>query len=79
MSETLARKRLADAEAAVIDETKEIEKQRAFIEKLRNDGHKTEQAERVLEMVQRSRAAIEHRDSWLEQLRLFEAGKAGSF
>ena len=64
---------------AFIDETKEIEKQRAFIEKLRDDGDKTEQAERVLEMVQRSRAAIEHRDSWLEQLRLFEAGKAGSF
>lgn len=78
MDEAVARKRLAEAETDLMNETKEIERQRAFIQKLRSDGHKAERAERMLKTFERSRAAMKHhRDILLELLGLYEAGEAG--
>lgn len=79
MDEAIARKRLADAEAAVADEVGEIEKHRAFIEKLREEGHETGQAERSLAILERSLGAMKHhRDIMLEHLGLYETGEGGT-
>ncbi len=77
MDETVARRRLAKAEAQVAYEVNEIEKQRAFIQKLRNDGHETNKAEGVLVALEHSLAAIKHhRDIMLEHLGLYGPGEA---
>jgi outer membrane protein TolC len=79
MDEALARTRLAKAEAAVSQETTEIEKQRAVIQRLQNEGHETERAERLLKTLEHSLAALKHhRDIMLEHLGLYEAGEGGT-
>jgi len=79
MNEIQVRRRFAKAEAVVSYEMEQIEKQRACIQRLRNEGHKTEQAERVLSAFEHSLAGMKHhRDILLEQLGLYEAGEAGT-
>lgn len=79
MVEAVARRRLNKAEAAIEQETEEIGKQRAFIQKLRDSGHGTERAERSLKMIEHSLAAMKHhREILLEHLGLYEAGESGS-
>jgi hypothetical protein len=79
MDEIQARRRFAKAEAVISYETEQIEKQRAHIQRLRNEGHKTEQAEGVLGAFEHSLAGMKHhRDILLEQLGRYEAGEAGT-
>jgi len=66
---------LAKAEADIAEADGLIEKQRAIIDKLRNDGHSTEIAEQLLTTMQDSRHAFEaHRKVILETLGLYPMG-----
>jgi hypothetical protein len=79
MDEALARKRFAKAEADVAFETEEIEKQRAFIQHLREEGHDTRHAQGMLKALEHSLVGMKHhRDILLEHLGLYEPGESGT-
>lgn len=71
MDERVARRRLTKAEAQLACEAEAIEKQRSVIQRLRNDGHETAQAEGTLTAMEHSLDAMKHhRDILLEHLGL---------
>src|SRR5262245_26667887 len=72
MGEAQEQRHLAKAEADVANADDRIERQRAIVAKLKNDGHPTDTAEKILATMLRSRNAMEaHRRVILETLALY--------
>jgi multidrug resistance efflux pump len=73
------RHHLEKAEADIAEAHDRIEKQRAIISKLKEDGHDSKTAEKLLEAMLQSAAAMEaHRIVILESLGLYKPGESNA-